>query len=300
MGIFTLPDDVNFETTGESNDLIFYNYSAPSETFYGKNILAKNAISLVISGEKTMRFAEKKIEISDNEIHFLSTGNCLVSMKLSDKKPFKTILIFFDNKILTDFLLKYQVRINLLTKGQIISKEPFLTFNKDGFIENYITSLGLLFESKIQISSEMKVIKFDELMLYLLENYPTKILAFQSLKNSELNDLEIRKVVENNITTNISIEDMAFLCNISLSTFKRRFLKIYDSSPNKWLLQKRMELAKELLIYNKEKPSEVFYKLGYENHSSFSQSFKQIFGTTPKEFQTMHLDSQQHILNEQP
>ncbi len=259
-----------------------------------------NAVSLVISGEKTMHFAERKIEIIDKEIHFLSAGNCLVSMKLSKKAPFRSVLIFFDNKILINFLLKYQTKINLLTKGQNISKEPFLTFSKDEFIQNYIASLGLHFQSKIEISYEMRLIKFEELMLHLLEKYPTKILAFQSLKNFELNDFEIRKVVENNITSNLSIEDLAFLCNVSLSTFKRRFLKIYGNSPNRWLLQKRMELAKEMLIYSKEKPGEIFYKLGYENHSSFSQSFKQIFGTTPKEFQLQNLDFQQHILNEQP
>ncbi len=290
MGIFTLPDDINFETGSNPDDLIFHNYAAPTQTFYGKSILRMNAVSLVISGEKTMHFAEKKIEITDKEIHFLSTGNCLVSMKLSERVPFRSILIFFDNNLLINFLLKYQAKINLLTKGQRISREAFLSFTKDDFIKNYIASLGLLFQPKIQISSEMKLIKFEELMLHLLENYPTKILAFQVLKNSGLNDFEIRKIVENNITTNISIEDMAFLCNISLSTFKRRFLKIYGTSPNKWMLQKRMELAKALLIYDKEKPGEIFYKLGYENHSSFTQSFKQMFGTTPKEFQMQHLN----------
>ena len=88
---------------------------------------------------------------------------------------------------------------------------------------------------------------------------------------------------------NISLEELAFLCNVSLSTFKRRFVKIYGSAPNKWILQKRMELAKKLLHHN-EKPGEVFYKVGYENHSSFSQSFKQAFGITPKQFQMRQLN----------
>jgi AraC-like DNA-binding protein len=50
-----------------------------------------------------------------------------------------------------------------------------------------------------------------------------------------------------------------------------------------------MEMAKHLLQHYNEKPSEVFYKVGYENHASFSQSFKQAFGVTPKEYKIQQL-----------
>ena len=136
----------------------------------------------------------------------------------------------------------------------------------------------------------MKLLKFEELMLHLLEVYPEKILAFQPATAGEMDDFEIRKAVELNITNNISVEDLAFLCNTSLSTFKRRFAKIFGTSPNKWILQKRMEIARELLQNNNEKPGDIFYKIGYENHSSFTKSFKQIFGLTPQDFQKQKIE----------
>jgi AraC-like DNA-binding protein len=72
---------------------------------------------------------------------------------------------------------------------------------------------------------------------------------------------------------------------MSLSTFKRKFEKIYGMPPNKWILQQRMELARNLLLHSHEKPSDVYHKVGYENHSSFSQAFKQYHGVTPKSLQ---------------
>jgi YesN/AraC family two-component response regulator len=51
-----------------------------------------------------------------------------------------------------------------------------------------------------------------------------------------------------------------------------------------------MEIAKNLLQHHNEKPSEIYYKVGYENHSSFTQTFKQTFGLTPKEFQLKELN----------
>jgi AraC family transcriptional regulator, exoenzyme S synthesis regulatory protein ExsA len=292
MKVYTLPDDIT--TIGKKSDsIIFHRYDAPVGSFHGKSILSKNAISLVMSGEKTMHFAEKKVVIKDDEFHFLSRGNCLVSMKLSDKIPFKSILIFFDDKVLLDFHLKYASKISRLKKSTTPTPEPYIAFKKDAFVLNYIYSLNLLLLNASSISSEMKQIKFEELMLHLLEKYPHQILAFQSSKRTDFDDFEIRKAVETNVTNNISLEDLAFLCNISLSTFKRRFEKIYGMPPNKWMVRKRMEIAKEFLLHDRQKPSEVYHQVGYANHSSFSQSFKQIFGATPKAFQDQQLNRKQ-------
>jgi len=286
MIVHNLPQDI-FQNKREGNEsLIFHHYSATVGSFKGKSILHKNAISLVISGEKTMHFANTAVYIKDNEFHFLSAGNCLASVTLSKKEIFRSILVFFDNQILTDFYLKHAITIDRLKRGRKVESEGYVSFQKDKFIYNYIDSLILLFESGEKISMEMRFLKFEELMLYLLEKHPQKILSFQSSQSKDLNDLEIRKAVEANVTNPISLEELAFLCNISLSTFKRRFQKIYGTSPTQWMVKRRMEIARNLLQHHNQKPGEVYHKLGYESHSSFAQSFKQTYGITPKEFQS--------------
>ncbi len=283
--IINLPRDIFPANQAGNEKIIFHSYSAPAGTFSGRSLLSQNAISLVISGEKTMHFAEKRVQINDREFHFLSSGNCLVTMKLNESIPFRSFLIFFDNSVLTDFYLKHQKRIAGIPGNQSIAPELYLAFPKDGFILNFIDSLNLLFQSKASISLEMKLLKFEELMLYLLETDPGKLISFQPSSRGELDDFEIKKAVESNITSPVSVEELAFLCNLSVSTFKRRFTKIFQTSPNKWILQKRMEMAKELLQHHREKPGEIFYKLGYQNHSSFTKTFKQTYGITPQDFQ---------------
>jgi len=279
MDIFNLPQDIASE---KSNDELFiHHYNAPIGSFKGKSILHKNAVSLVISGTKTMHFANKTVNIQNGEFHFLSVGNCIVSMDLDKTKQFESVLIFFGNRALADFYLKYQNKIADIRKMNKIETEPYIAFKKDNFVINYIASLKLLIQSAPAISAQMQVLKFEELMLHLLEKYPLQFLAFPLSKSMDLEDLEIRKAVEVNVVNNINLEELAFICNLSLSTFKRRFIKIYGIPPGKWLLQKRMELAGELISKNGERPGEVYHKVGYENHSSFSQSFKQYFGVTP-------------------
>jgi AraC-like DNA-binding protein len=292
MSITYLPQDI-FPAAENFDGIIFHNYSAPVGSFKGKSILNMNAISLVLSGEKTLLFADQSIFIKDDEFHFLSAGHCLASMQLSDKNIFSSILIFFDNKILADFYLKYDALLTKLKGRQKITPEPYIGFKKDAFVLNFIDSLKLLFKNGTDFSYEMKLLKFEELMLHVLQKHPLQILSFQTNKRNDLDDFEIRKAVETNIPNNISVEELAFLCKLSLSTFKRRFTKLYGTSPNKWILRRRMEMARDLLLHYDQKPSEVYYKVGYENHSSFTQSFRQTFGITPKDFQSQQLNVEQ-------
>ena len=285
--VLQLPEEISTNTDNNSDEIIIYNYTAMTDFFKGRCILNKNAFSLVLSGQKTMQFTEKKVFVNDNEIHLLSAGNCIASIDLSKQKEFKSILMFFDESVLTSFQVKYDKLINRLKSKFKANTEQYISFPKDEFINNFITSL--IFMLKRDFSKSMKQIKFEELMLYLLEKHPKEILSFMTTMKVGFDDIEFKKIIETNITSNLSLSDFAFLCSISLSTFKRRFTKIYGTAPQKWMLKRRMEIAADLLKNRKVKPGEVFYQVGYENHSSFSQSFKQSFGISPKDFQAKNL-----------
>jgi len=285
MDIYQLPQDIFKGEHPTQDAIIFHHYKAPPHSFRGKCILHSNAISLVLSGTKTMHFADKTVRIKSNEIHFLSAGNCMVTMEAEAQQMVESILVFFDNTVLTDFHLRYQTRIAEIRQKATPTIEYFVTFSKDHFISHYIASLQLLLQSGIAISGEMKRLKLEELLLYLLEKCPSQLLSFPLSKNKDLEDLEIRKAVETHLMDNISLEELAFICNLGVSTFKRRFVSIYGIAPGKWLLQKKMELAREMILQG-ERPSNIYHKLGYETHSSFSQSFRQYFGISPKALKT--------------
>ena len=289
--VYNLPNDIFSDKSFLSDPIIIYDYEAKMGAFKGKSVLHRNAISLVIKGEKTIHFAEKLVNIYENEFHFLSSGNCLASMDLSKQAVFKSILIFFNDDVLTDFYVKYAKLVNPIKTIAQLSHSPYISLTKDEFVYHYIDSLSLMLKNQKPVSQAMKLLKFEELMLYLLEKYPKTILSFRPERKNNFDDIALKKVVEVNVMNNLTLEELAFLCNTSLSTFKRRFIKLYGISPNKWILQRRMEKAAHLLKNYRIRPSEVFYQVGYENHSSFSQSFKHIFGKTPKEYQTQLLNA---------
>jgi AraC-like DNA-binding protein len=290
MDIINLPQDIFPEGKENPERVIIHDYSPPSGAFKGKSILHKNAISLVIKGEKTMNFAEQTVFASDREFHFLSAGNCVVTMNVSFTKPFRSILIFFDTSVWTSFYTKYAMPAGKISEHEKTEKASYLSFTKDPFTINFINSLQVLLQSGDQLSADMKMLKLEELWLYLLEKHPQDLLSFDPCLHKNPDEISIRKVVLANITNNMSLSEMAFLCHMSLSTFKRRFIKLYGKGPNEWFLEERMKIAKDLLQQQQEKPSQVYDKVGYESHSSFSQAFRKVYGKTPSEFQLEYLN----------
>ena len=268
----------------DSDVLRIHSYVSDKKAQRNKIFLQQNLITLLEQGEKVVHYANKATTITDTQFAILSPGNCLMTEKLPVNNIYRSTMLFFDNAALTKFFIKYASIIDKFSLEFNKRKEPFLVFEKDAFVRNYISSLQFIQPQTSIFSSKMLALKFEEIMLHLLEKYPQEMLSFQIKNQEEYSDLEVRRAVEQNVTNNLTLEELAFLCRTSISTFKRRFLKLYNVAPSQYFLKRKIELAALLLLQN-ENPSEVFYKVGYENHSSFSQSFKKVHGISPKQFQ---------------
>ena len=237
-----------------------------------------NLFSFLLEGEKRVHLQGEPIHIQAGQFLLLARGNTLMSEKLSVGGRYRSLLFFFEESVLRDFLTKHP-GLSGAGKGTL----PIVPFVADDFIRNYLHSLELMLAAP-GLPEDLQLLKFEELMLYLAGKYPDLLYSFRLSDPHDAHHRQLMAVVEGNVNHAITVDELAFLCNMSLSTFKRKFARVYATSPNKWLLQKRMSLAASLLD-NQEKPSEVYHKVGYENHSSFTQSFKQVYGMTPREFQ---------------
>jgi AraC-like DNA-binding protein len=284
MKIHNLPGDVLSAGPTADDSIVIYPFTSTRDTVREKAILDRNAISLVIEGQKTMTFTETTVHPNDKEIHFLSAGHCVASIDISKQTIFRSILIFFDDKELADFFFDNAAFIEKAMKKATITPAAYVAFQKDEFIAHYIDSLALMLNRDARLSIQMKRIKLRELLLYLLENHTQGFLAFRNRARPGSLEMTIRKVVESNLVNNLSIEEMAFLCNLSASTFKRQFKMIYSESPTTWILAQKMRIAAQMLATQKEKPAGIWFKLGFGTHSGFTKSFRKHFGVAPKDY----------------
>ncbi|MBK6483295.1 MAG: helix-turn-helix transcriptional regulator [Chitinophagaceae bacterium] len=82
--------------------------------------------------------------------------------------------------------------------------------------------------------------------------------------------------MEDNFCFNLKLEVFARLSNRSLSAYKRDFLRLYHTTPGKWLLEKRLHNAKHLLSHLGKTVAEAAYESGFENVSHFSRAYKNV------------------------
>ena len=85
-------------------------------------------------------------------------------------------------------------------------------------------------------------------------------------------------------THELSIGEIAKMCNISESAFRKLFRQYAGISPNEYRTQKLMHHAEVLLCEGQYSIVEIASQLGYENSTYFSKVFKTYYGLPPREY----------------
>ncbi len=276
MSIENIPK-IYYKNKKENPDLFIYDFKMTNDIVKSKVILGMNMFSFLQVGKKQVHFAGTSVAVNKDQSLLLKKGNWLWTELLDKEAIYYCKLFFFSEQKLKEFLEKHSKNKEII-KDEI----PYFIIRNDAYITSYLNSLSTITEAPTVFMENLLSVKFEELMLYLLQKYGrTFELYLHSLIIKETSPF--KKVVENKIHSNLKLEEIAFLCNMSLSTFKRHFIKEYKASPGKWLQDKRLQKAKETLEQGNLKPSDIYLDFGYNNLSNFSIAFKNKFGFNPSE-----------------
>jgi len=83
-----------------------------------------------------------------------------------------------------------------------------------------------------------------------------------------------------------SLAELAKLMGASRSSFASKFAAIVGETPARYVAQVRMHQARQWIIHDSARISEVAQRLGYESEASFSRAFKRVIGEAPSYFRT--------------
>ncbi|MFD2943421.1 helix-turn-helix domain-containing protein [Flavobacterium notoginsengisoli] len=278
MKTITLPDEMNLE---KSQHVHVVDYSSSKDVSKQQIILNHNIISFLIEGTKEVIFDTKELSITPSKFLIMRSGNCLMTEKrVSETSGYKSILLFFSNEMVHNFIRKME-----LEKSESIEPKSVYAFDYDDFLKRFVDSLTDISKLSKAVQIKLLEVKFEEIMLYLTAQCGTDFLYSLTTNSNDISQKFIR-TIENSHLSKLTLKELAFLCNMSVSTFKREFEKYYSESPIKWFQNKRLEHAHYLLSQEKS-PSEVYFEAGYENLSSFSQAYKTKYGVTPKYHKTI-------------
>lgn len=82
----------------------------------------------------------------------------------------------------------------------------------------------------------------------------------------------------------MTIEQLADKNNLSVSSFKREFAKIYNDTPANYIKNKKLEKAAELLLISDVRITDIAFECGFNDLATFTKSFSDKFHITPTNY----------------
>jgi AraC-like DNA-binding protein len=154
----------------------------------------------------------------------------------------------------------------------------------DRLLSNFRESINILLDNPELADESIIQTKLKEFVLLIAKSQdaPSQ-LDFLSALFKPL-DIEFKSTVQHNIYANLSLDELASLCHLSTSSFKRKFKEVFKTSPKKYISQKKIEKAAVLLKTDSLRISDIAYDVGFDSLATFNRNFTAIYGKSPSEY----------------
>ena len=156
--------------------------------------------------------------------------------------------------------------------------------NVDPLLENFRDNISYLLDHPELADESLILLKLKEFVhLILRQAETTSILEFFTHLFNPVS-YTLQTAIENNLYTNLTLDELASLCHMSTSNFKRKFKEHYGESPHTYLLQQKIKKAQSLLRHPHLSITQIAFECGFEHVSSFNRNFKKQVGQTPSAY----------------
>ncbi len=181
-------------------------------------------------------------------------------------------------KVYSNTILPFYTNDNL----NVTANSVKLEVNK--LLKQYLNNLLSYFHKPELLSEDFLTIKLKEIILLLLEteNAPRVQEIMSNL--FEEKTFEFKEIIKAHICSSLSIAELASLTKLSLSSFKKEFKRIYNDTPNNYLISKRIEKVAELLPNSNEPLTNIAYDCEFKTLAHMSRVFKAKYGVSPSEY----------------
>lgn len=234
---------------------------------------------LVLQGEKQTNLGTQAFTYT--------AGQCVVAgvdipsagkiIKASPDKPFLTLIVELDSRLIADLLPEIPFAENQTDSGRGMG---IMTAD-----ENLLDAFSRLLDIE-QIPEKHKVmvpILLKEIYYLLLTSPLGNFLRAVYTQGSQCN--QIAKAItwlRENYKKSFKISELAQQVNMTESTFYRHFSKITSLSPIQYQKRLRLYEAQRLMLAEDKSAASAGYAVGYDNAAQFSREYKRIFGLPPK------------------
>lgn len=240
----------------------------------GEHFIPEHVFSYQVSGEMIASDSKNTYHSKPGDFRLSKRNHLAKFIKIPPEGgEFKSISLFLDQEILREVSSEYDITIQ-----KKVHSPSMVPLAPDPLYKSFIESLISYLEVEQENNEALFKLKIKEAIHLLIKVNPElKDILFDF---NEPGKIDLEAFMNKNFHFNVHLNRFAYLTGRSLATFKRDFQKVFQDTPGKWLLNKRLQEA-YYLIKQGNPPSEVYIGVGFEDLSHFSFSFKKKFGVVP-------------------
>lgn len=247
------------------------------------SLINEARIAYIVNGSTRIYSANQYFDLQNDDLFIMKSDNFINSWNENPTNELSYVIVF---QLSADFL-KYLYDDQLPPWFRKVAPHPaapVLKISGHPMIVSFINNLKIYFGNPVHLTEEVIKIKMKELVSLLVQ-----VDASGSVKTMLSNlfaatDYSFKDVVQKNLFEDLNLDDLAFLTGMSLSSFRRKFLATYGLSPNKYIVNKRLEKAQNLLKTSNLGVAEIAYECGFSDEGYFSKTFKKNFKLSPSQF----------------
>lgn len=259
------------------NELLFVEYKCLNDE--QKLIVSSehNFLMYILGGKKIFQTLQASYEATGGQAVFVKKGGNIVHQFYD--KEFCALMIFIPDDFIIDTVKKSELTAH--TPQPALPSDSVIPVQPDVVLTAYFQSVFSYFGEEHKPPVTLLELKFRELIVYILSSSRYEQLAAHFLSLCETNKVSVKEIMERNFIYNLKLQEFARLTGRSLASFKRDFTSIFKTTPGRWLMQKKLAYAKQLLEITDKNINELSFDAGFESTSHFIRTFKRYYKVTP-------------------
>ena len=236
-----------------------------------------NTLYFVETGTAVLQSGNTIVRLKEGEIALIRQHSKLNIQKKkneTENRNFRAVIFY----LFPDFISEFLKGKSKSKKSSSTDTANIIALTRKDHSKELSQSLLSLFNTQKMDKALLKEKTFEAVSLLLQRN---KDIADFLTMNADSVKIDLYEFMLNNILTEYTLKDFAQLTGRSLSSFKRDFSTVFNTTPHNWILSRKLDYAEELLLRQSMKPVDIYHFLGFKELSHFSSAFKKAKGVSP-------------------
>lgn len=282
---------LNFYSKFEQPTIV--KYAQPFRNGIQSNTTQRHGIGYVLHGTKYVYYGDVRREIKRGDIFYISAGHQYTEDIPDGNKPFEQILFYYDNESLNTILrqlsINYQLNINNNHNCPNCTDQQTVIYPAWTTLKNFYHTINqYIKEDLFGQDDAAEKLKMTELLYLILSNDDCCIKS-KILGNVDTTIENFEEIIHKYIFEDVTLQELAEKCGMSLTSFKKDFRRCFHESPHKWFNKQRLTRARLLLISTNKSVAEIGAESNFPNTSHFIKLFRKEFRITPATYRRAHL-----------